>query len=305
MRPSVLPTQLPIAAAGPTRLLRYGADNGRAPVVFVPSLINPPQVLDLSERRSLLRHMAAAGHDAYLVDWGAPMSQDANLGLDGHVMQRLMPLLAALRQPPILVGYCLGGALVLGAAMLRAFPAVATIAAPWQFDGFATADRDLVAGLWRGAKPMCEKIGYVPMEVLQSGFWAMDPARTVRKYAAFADAPTGSDAERAFLAVEDWANGGAPLTFAAGRDLFEHFYAANAPGQGRWQVDGRIVDPSLLTCPTLSIASTSDRIVPATAAPSLKENRTLGLGHVGMVVGGQARALLWDPLSHWLSGHGG
>lgn len=253
----------------------------------------------------MLRHMGAAGHDAYLVDWGAPRVQDAGLGLDRHVTDRLLPLLAALPRPPILVGYCLGGSLVLGAAALRPFPAVATIAAPWRFDGFPQPDRDLVTGLWARAKATCERLGYVPMEVLQSGFWAMDPARTIRKYAAFADAASGSDAERAFLAVEDWANGGAPLTYAAGRDLFESFYAANVTGSDGWRIEGRAVDPAALRCPTLSIISTSDRIVPAAAGPSLAEERSLSLGHVGMVVGGRARDLLWRPLSQWLSSNGG
>ncbi|WP_198162958.1 alpha/beta fold hydrolase [Sphingobium sp. TCM1] len=304
-RPAPAPQPWHLASAGPARLLRYGAENGRFPIVFIPSLINPPQVLDLSESRSLLRRMAAAGHDAYLVDWGTPTARDAMLGLDGHVTQRLLPMLGALPRPPILVGYCLGGCLALGAAAMQRFPALVTIAAPWRFDGFPARDLDLISGLWRGAKDMCERIGSVPMEVLQSGFWAMDPTRTIRKFAAFADAEPGSDAERAFLAVEDWANGGAPLTFAAGRDLFEGFYAGNASGSGRWLIDGRMVDPAALDCPSLSIVSTNDRIVPAEAGPALREQRSLSLGHVGMVVGGRAREMLWNPLSLWLSSHGG
>lgn len=304
MRPPAPPQARCVATAGPARLLQYGAASDRNPVVFIPSLINPPRVLDLSESRSLLRHMGAAGHDAYLLDWGTPSAQDAMLGLDGHVTDRLLLLLAGLPRPPILVGYCLGGSLALGAAALQSFPAVATIAAPWHFDAFASDDLDLIAGLWRGARPMCERIGYVPMEVMQSGFWAMDPVRTIRKYAAFADAAPGSDAERAFLAVEDWANGGAPLTFAAGRDLFDHLYAGNLSGTGRWQIDGQTVDPSTLSCPTLSIVSATDRIVPATAGPRLREERRFSLGHVGMVVGGRAREMLWEPLSLWLSSHG-
>ena len=120
-----------------------------------------------------------------------------------------------------------------------------------------------------------------------------------------ADTEPESEAERAFLAVEDWANEGAPLTFAAGRDLFETFYAADAPGRAQWRVGDVTVDPARLTCPTLSIRSTTDRIVPAVASPDLQEERNLSLGHVGMVVSGRARASLWDPLSLWLSTHGG
>ena len=127
--------------------------------------------------------MVAAGHDAYLVDWGAPEGADASLGLDRHVTERLLPLLAALPRPPILVGYCLGGSLALGAAALVPTAAIATIAAPWRFSHFPAADLELIASLWSGAKAMCQRIGYVPMEVLQSGFWAMDPARTIRKFA--------------------------------------------------------------------------------------------------------------------------
>ena len=286
-------------------MLRYGSRSDRAPVIFVPSLINPPRVLDLSESRSMLRHMVAAGHDAYLVDWGHPRAEDAALGLEEHVTERLMPMLATLPRPPILVGYCLGGSLVIGAAALGRAHAVCTIAAPWQFDGFPDADRDLIASLWRGAKSMCERLGYVPMEVLQSGFWAMDPARTIRKYAIFATAESGSDAEQAFLAVEDWANGGSPLSFAAGRDLFENFYAANHSGRRQWQVGGCLVDPEKLGCPTLSFRSATDRIVPAAASPAFADSVTLSLGHVGMIVGGSARQRLWEPLSQWLSSHGG
>ncbi|MBU2016016.1 MAG: alpha/beta hydrolase [Alphaproteobacteria bacterium] len=304
-RPAPPPAPASMVQVGSARLLRYGVENGRAPVVFVPSLINPPQVLDLSERRSLLRHMAAAGHDAWLVDWGAPLAGDRAMGLEGHVTDRLLPLIAALPRPPIIVGYCLGGTLAMGAGMLRPVQAVATIASPWRFDGFADADRQEISALWRGAKPMCDRLGYVPMEVLQSGFWAMDPARTIRKFAVFADAAPGSDGERAFMAVEDWANGGPPLTFAAGRDLFDDLYAGNASGQGRWTVGGQTVDPQALTCSTLSIRSTTDRIVPAAASAELATDWQLKLGHVGMVVGGQARETLWLPLSQWLSSHGG
>jgi len=193
----------------------------------------------------------------------------------------------------------------MGAAALMKVQGLAAIAAPWQFDGFPTADRELIASLWREAKPTCERLGYVPMEVLQSGFWALDPARTIQKYAAFASMEAGSEAEHAFLAVEDWANGGAPLSFAAGQDLFENFYAANLPGLLEWRIDGTQVDPDRLSCPTLSIRSSTDRIVPASAAPALSGGFTLELGHVGMIVGGRAKSLLWDPLSEWLSTHGG
>lgn len=253
----------------------------------------------------MLRHMVAAGHDAYLIDWGSPGPQDGELSLGEHVTDRLLPLLATMPRPPILVGYCLGGSLAIAAAMLRSIAGVAAIAAPWKFDAFPEEDRQRLALLWREAKPLCERLGYVPMEVLQSGFWAIDPTRTIEKFAAFADRTEGSDEALAFLALEDWANAGPPLTFAAGRDIFEQFYAGNLPGSGQWTVSGINIVPEDLTCPSLSIGSMTDRIVPAQASPHLRERIDLSLGHVGMVVGGRARAALWDPLSAWIATHDG
>lgn len=290
-------------------MLRFSIDTqgtaDRAPVIFIPSLINPPRVLDISADRSMLRHMAAAGHNAFLIDWGTPPATDSDLDLTGHVTDRLLPLLATLPRAPILVGYCLGGTLALGAAKAVEARAVATIATPWHFNAFPKDDQQQVASLWRGAKPMCQRLGYTPMEVMQSGFWALDPDRTVRKYAAFADMADGSPQQQAFMAIEDWANEGPPLTFAAAQQLFEQFYAGNDTGEGRWQIDGATIDPADLPCPTLSIRSSSDRIVPAAAAPPLAETRTLATGHVGMIVGSGARATVWNPLSDWLSRVGG
>jgi polyhydroxyalkanoate synthase len=51
----------------------------------------------------------------------------------------------------------------------------------------------------------------------------------------------------------------------------------------------------------LEIASTTDHIVPAATTAGVGERIDLALGHVGMIVGGRAKANLWEPLSLWLS----
>jgi polyhydroxyalkanoate synthase len=312
VRPPPPPAVPVTATAGSTRLLHYGTENiaqngvtGGAPVIFVPSLINPPTVLDLSESQSMLRNLAARGHNPWLVDWGTPAGSDTALDLTGHVQHKLMPLIASLGRPAVLVGYCLGGTLAIGAAAAMGAVAVVTIATPWDFNGFPEPARAEVDRMWTAARPACERLGYVPMEVLQSGFWAMDPARTIRKYSDFGEMEPGSDGERAFLALEDWANDGPPLTHAAGRFLFDRLYKDNLTGSEQWIVGDTPVVPSALLCPTLSIRSSTDRIVPAASAPVLKENWTLDMGHVGMIVGGRAQRSLWAPLSEWLSKHGG
>jgi polyhydroxyalkanoate synthase len=268
------------------------------PALFIPSLINPPTVLDLSGERSLLRWLAGRGHRVLLLDWGWPDAGRSGLSVTAHVEELLLPLAETLDERPALVGYCLGGTMALGAAKAAGAPAVAAIAAPWHFAGFPDEARRSLAALWEASRGAAATLGVLPMEVLQSAFWSLDPARTVAKFESFAGAE-GAKAQ-AFVTLEDWANDGPPLAAAAGRELFEDFFAEDRPGSGTWRVAGEIVDPRALPCPVLDIVSTVDRIVPAATASGAGERLELGLGHVGMVVGGRARRALWEPLERWL-----
>lgn len=282
----------------------------RAPVLLIPSLINPPGVLDISEQRSLLRFLLREGHDTYLLDWGTPGSADSQSDFADHIETLLLPLIARFARPPILIGYCLGGTLALGAAARmaargQAASAVATIAAPWDFAQYAAAFRAQIASIWAQNEAICAQLGLVPMEILQTGFWSLDPQRTIAKYAAFADLEDDSPAFDGFITLEDWANAGAPLTLASGRDLVTGCYGENHPGEGKWQVSGTTVDPTALACPTLAIASRRDAIVPAATTPPADRRIDLDLGHVGMMIGSRAEEALWQPLSAWLSSQQG
>ncbi len=284
-------------------VLRDYGGAGR-PVVFVPSLINPPGILDLSAETSLLRWIATQGAHAWLVDWGTPGPADRDADLADHVEHLLVPLLRHLAAPPVLVGYCLGGTLALATAARTPVAGVATIAAPWHFAGYGHESRKRLAAVWAAAAPVSAALGVLPVEVLQAGFWKLDPARTIAKYEAFAGMEANGPAARAFVRLEDWANSGAPLPHAAARSLFEDWIAEDRPGRGLWHVGDAFVDPATLGCPAIEFVSLTDRIVPAATAAGLAARRDLGLGHVGMIVGGRARAMLWKPLAAWIAAIG-
>jgi polyhydroxyalkanoate synthase len=144
-------------------------------------------------------------------------------------------------------------------------------------------------------------MGLLPMEVLQSAFWSLDPARTVTKFERFAELDPRSSNARAFIALEDWANDGPPIPEAAAAEMFEALFAEDRTGLGEWRVGGEAVDPARLPCPLFNIVSTSDRIVPHATAIRTGERLDLDQGHVGMVVGGRAMDSLWQPLAAWLS----
>lgn len=288
-----------VARAGRATLRDYGGTG--IPVVFVPSLINPPMILDMRYRRSLLRWLSRQGVRPLLVDWGIPTPAERGHDVAQHIEEMLIPLLRSIGEPVALAGYCLGGTMAAAAAAAVPVRGLAMIAAPWRFARFGPEALGQIDSIWQAAHETCDTLGLVPMEVLQAGFWQLDPARTIAKFEKFARLDPTSTAAKNFVVLEDWANAGAPLTFAAGRQMFDDFFTADLPGRGQWRVAGQIVDPLALPCPTVEFVSLTDRIVPAASAVGFADQRKLRLGHVGMVVGSSARQFLWQPLADWLT----
>jgi poly[(R)-3-hydroxyalkanoate] polymerase subunit PhaC len=279
-RPQPMPPRPIAARAGPATLRDHGGTG--PPVVLIPSLINPPNVLDLDSEVSLTSAIAGMRRHVLLLDWGQAHGR-SELSVGGHVEELLLPLLRAIGDPAALVGYCLGGTMAIAAAQLAPAERVVTIAAPWHFDGYPNDAREALASLWRQARDAAEALGAMPMEMLQAAFWSLDPERTVAKFATFAELEPNSPEARRFVALEDWANEGEPLPCPAARELIEDFFGSNLPGSGRWSVAGQRIDPDL-PVPLLNCTARHDRITPAATAPE-GEAVQIAAGHVGMIVG--------------------
>jgi len=284
-----------VARVGATSLRGHGGEG--PPALLIPSLINPPRVLDLDANVSLTAAIAAMGRQALLLDWG-PADARSPLDVAGHVSQLLVPLLSKLEQPPALIGYCLGGTMAIAAANCASVERVITLAAPWDFSGYDPASREALARLWLQSRASAQSLGALPMEVLQAAFWSLDPARTVRKFAEFGRLNPASAEARRFVQLEDWANEGEPLPYPAARELIEDLFGANATGTGEWRIDGKII-ADRLDAPLLNITADHDVIAPASSAPA-GERIGLPAGHVGMIVG-SARAQLHEALAGFLT----
>ncbi|MFL6742617.1 MAG: alpha/beta fold hydrolase [Sphingomicrobium sp.] len=272
----------------------YGGSG--APAVLVPSLINPPRILDLDGEVSLAGAMTRMGRRVLLLDWGRADDR-SDLSVSGHVEHLLQPLLRSIGQPAALVGYCLGGTMAIAAAGMIPVERVATLAAPWSFSHYPAESRGALADMWRNSKPASRTLGALPMEVLQAAFWSLDPQRTVGKFAELGRLEPGSAEARRFVALEDWANEGEPLPYPAARELIEDLFGRDLPGSGEWRVGGRAAGDALAV-PALHILAGKDRIAPAPTAPKGPAMR-LETGHVGMIVG-SARTELHAGLRQFL-----
>lgn len=274
------------ARAGSAALRDYGGSG--PPAVLVPSLINPPGILDLDEETSLALAVRAMGRRTLLLDWG-PAEQRKALSVANHVEDLLVPLLQAIGEPSALVGYCLGGTMAIAASNLISVERVATLASPWHFAEYRASSRASLQALWANSRVSAEALGALPMELLQAAFWSLDPQRTVTKFADFASLEPGSASARRFIALEDWANEGEALPFPAAQELIERMFGADLPGSGRWVVGGKSIGEQL-AIPLLNLTAAHDRIAPAASAP-LGPSEAIASGHVGMVVGSKRAAL--------------
>ena len=268
-----------------------------APAVLIPSLINPPRILDLDDDGSLTAAVARMGRRALLLDWGKA-DRRSELSVAGHVEGLLQPLLRSISEPVALVGYCLGGTMAIAAANLVEVERVVTLAAPWNFARYPESSHRALQDMWRHSKAAAVSLGALPMEVLQAAFWSLDPERTVRKFAEFGRIDPGSADARRFVELEEWANQGEPLPYPAAQELVEELFGKDRPASGDWNVGGRTVSDRL-DIPSLHLTAERDLIAPPQTAAS-GEVVAIQSGHVGMIVG-SARKQLHEALKAFLT----
>ncbi|PJI43642.1 MAG: poly-beta-hydroxybutyrate polymerase [Ferrovibrio sp.] len=298
---------------GGSRLLSY-AERG-LPVLLVPSLVNRAYVLDLAEGQSLARWLTQQGLRPCLLDWGDPGAAEQQFDLAAYIA-RLRRALRHLHdssgQAPLLVGYCMGGNLALAAALSAPddVAALALLATPWDFHAGGAHQAALVQALAPALVPAAARPGEVPpmldVDMLQAFFWALDPFTVLKKFTQFAAMPDGSEAERRFVAMEDWLNDGVPLAGKVARECLIGWYGDNRPVAGRWMVDSRAVQPQDWKKPALVVLPERDKLVPRDGAAALLAQMPQAArldapsGHIGMMVGPRAEAGLWRPLADWL-----
>lgn len=305
-----LPDPPVIWAEGAMQVHGYGPEDG-PPVLVVPSMINRGYVLDIAHDRSLMRSLAARGYRATLVEWGWPGPQEAGMTLEAALARLLRALDAvAAGRRVALVGYCMGGLLMLAAALARRpqVAGAAFLATPWDFHAGGRVQAHALAHWAALFVPQFRALGTVPVDMLQVLFTALDPFLALDKFTAFAELDPDGEEARAFVAVEDWLNDGIPLPAEIAAECMQGWYGENRPAEGRWTVGDLAVRPQDFDAPAIVFLPERDRIVPPGSARALGESlpgarvHTLRAGHIGMVVGRRAPAGLYDPLAAWLDG---
>jgi len=84
------------------------------PIVMIPPWINKYYILDLNEKKSLLRYLVGQGFTVFVISWKNPVAAQADTTFDDYLMKGLRQAIevarAICRTPQVhAVGYCIGG----------------------------------------------------------------------------------------------------------------------------------------------------------------------------------------------------
>jgi polyhydroxyalkanoate synthase len=301
------------------RLLRLLDETGEPrrgpPVLFVPAPVSRYFILDLLPGRSFAGHVAAAGHDVFIADFGTPSREDRFADLEYYVdgvVRRCVRTVAALAgQSSIdIIGYCLGGTLSLLYAALYPDTVKRLALLTTTVDGDVQGGISWVAHRMGLAGESYDEPRLVPAVEVKSWFELLAPGsnsvvgRVSDLWERLDDAP---ERLRDVRTMATWVDDVVP---APGRLLAE-LYRKFGPGRntlmaGTATVGDRRVDWSAVTMPVLSVSAEKDTISPPEGVdaivkivPHAQVMRLPG-GHVGIVAGRAAKAL-WQRTVEFLS----
>jgi polyhydroxyalkanoate synthase len=288
--------------------LHYYPPRGRIagrPLILIYSLVNRPQLLDLTEERSFVGRLQRLGHAVYLVDWGRPDLTDAGVSLADYVTGYLPMAVHTARtrhgsRSVDVVGVCQGGTLGLCLASLR--PALVhrlvTLVTPVDFH---TAGDSLAA--------LAAHIEPTRLLGVDGNLSGRTLANVFRLLTCLRDADGARvpwlDPDQALLTrrLREWQ---ADCTDQAGRawlDFVTACYRDNDLIAGRLSFGDATVDLRRLEVPVLNVVARADHLVPPSASRALgavveqRHYRELLVdgGHLAALIG--RRGLATVPLA--------
>jgi polyhydroxyalkanoate synthase len=287
------------------------------PILLVYSLMNKPYILDLRPGSSLIEYLLQQGYAIYLLDWGIPGYEDADLQIDDYVLEylprALRHTLDHAHAPALtLLGYCLGATLATCFTALSPnlpIKNLITMTIPLDF-----SEKSLVHAWLDPATFEVDTVvaGYklIPGEMLDFGVRLLKPYQNfIGAYKNFWNNLPDQKATEAWLSTNKWASDVVPWTGATFKQWVKDFYQANKLVKGELVLRGQPVQLSQIKVNLLNILAARDHIVPASQSKTLlglvsspdKQEIILPGGHIGLVVGRGASKELWPALHHWLS----
>ena len=287
------------------------------PILIVYALINRPYVLDLMPGNSLIEYLCGEGYDVFMLDWGVPGDEDANMSFEDYVLDYIPRAVRKVlrnsgQEKLSLLGYCMGG--TMSAMYASLYPEklqnLVLLTTPVDFDKeeiglykLFTDEKFLDVGVMTGA------FGNIPGEMVDTGNRMLKPITNyVGTYVSMWERIFDDKPMETWLAMNKWVNDGPPFPGEAFKQWIRDFYQQNKLVKGEMKLRGKTTDLSNIEIPFLSIAGKKDHICTLPQAEAVmglisskdKEFFVLDAGHVGLLTGRGAKKSLWPKVSGWL-----
>ena len=305
-----------------TTLYRYRSSERRYPVplLLVFALINRPEIFDLRPGSSLVEYLLDEGFDLFLVDWGVPDEEDAEMGLDDYICDELdwavrETLRASGADELTLLGWCIVATLC---AMYCGLDrgeertavrnlALLTMPVDGRGSGYAAwvgdpeFDVEQVAEAWRVLPGSSVDFANKLLKPVTNFF------TTYRRL--WQGVEEGASRREAYQPMAKWVTDNPPFPGRAWAQWIPMMYRDAALVSGSVRLRGRRVDLGRVDQNLMVVTAGSDHIAPRPGTMPLFDlvssqdvtHMARPGGHIGLIAGSAARKELWPEMAAWLS----
>jgi polyhydroxyalkanoate synthase subunit PhaC len=304
-----------------TTLYRYRSSQRQYPVplLLVFALINRPEIFDLRPGNSLIAYLLGEGFDVFLVDWGSPGEEDADMGLDNYVCDELHwavreTLRASGEDELTLLGWCIGATLcamycgldrggeqtpVRNLALLT-MPVDARASTYANWIGDPEFDVEQVAEQWRvvpgGAVDFANKMlkPVTNFFTIYRRLWQSIEEGTARR--------------EAYQPMAKWVADNPAFPGRVWSEWIQMMYRDGTLVSGRARLRGRRVELGRIDQNLIVVTAGSDHIAPRPGTMPIFElvssedvtHIDRPGGHIGLVAGSAAKQEIWPEMADWL-----
>jgi poly[(R)-3-hydroxyalkanoate] polymerase subunit PhaC len=304
-----------------TTLYRYrSARRSHAvPILLVFALINRPEIFDLRPGSSFVEFLLDEGFDVFLVDWGTPDEEDADMGLEEFVCDDLdwavrETLRASRAEELTLLGWCIGAtlcAMYCGLDGVRRSRVRNLVLLTMPVDG-----RDSRYARWMGDDDFDTESTGEQWRVVPG--WAIDFAnKTLKPVTNFfttyrrlgQNVLQGNARREAYQSMARWVGDNPPFPGRAWSQWIGMMYRSGSLPAGRVRLRGRRVDLGRIDQNLLVVTAGEDHIAPrsgtapifdAVSSRDVTDMARPG-GHIGLMAGSAARKQIWPEIADWLA----
>jgi polyhydroxyalkanoate synthase len=304
-----------------TTLYRYRSSERRYPVplLLVFALINRPEIFDLRPGNSLVEYLLDEGFDLFLVDWGVPDEEDAEMGLDDYVCDELdwavrETLRASGADELTLLGWCIGAtlsAMYCGLDRGEERTAVRNLALlTMPVDGRSSKYAAWVGDPEFDVEQLAEAWRVLPGASVDFANKLLKPVTNFfttyrRLWQSVAD---GTPRREAYQPMAKWVANNPPFPGRAWAQWIVMMYRDAALVSGTVRLRGRRVDLGRVDQNLMVVTAGDDHIAPRPGTMPLFDlvsskdvtHMARPGGHIGLIAGSAARKELWPEMAAWL-----